>query len=80
MNYVISITGPEALGVLEDICEELALPLNVTLHGRGTAVQSMLDLLGIDLKAAWDALGEISGMTANEAIIDEIFAKFCVGK
>ena len=21
MNYVISITGPEALGVLEDICE-----------------------------------------------------------
>ena len=48
MNYVISITGPEALGVLEDICEELALPLNVTLHGRGTAVQSMLDLLGIE--------------------------------
>jgi len=48
MNYVISITGPEALGVLEDICEELTLPLNVTLHGRGTAVQSMLDLLGIE--------------------------------
>ena len=48
MNYVISITGPEALGVLEDICEELALPLNMTLHGRGTAVQSMLDLLGIE--------------------------------
>ena len=46
MNYVISITGPEALGVLEDICEELELPLNVTLHGRGTAVQSMLDIIG----------------------------------
>ena len=42
MNYVLSITNPEALGVLEDICEELALPLSVTLHGRGTAVQSML--------------------------------------
>ena len=39
-----------------------------------------LDLLGIHLKAAWEALGEISGETANEAIIDEIFAKFCVGK
>ena len=48
MNYVISITVPEALGVLEDICEELSLPLNVTLHGHGTAVQSMLDLLGIE--------------------------------
>ena len=48
MNYVLSITNPEALGVLEDICEELALPLSVTLHGRGTAVHSMLDLLGIE--------------------------------
>ena len=48
MNYVLSITNPEALGVLEDICEELALPLSVTLHGRGTAVQSMMELLGIE--------------------------------
>lgn len=39
-----------------------------------------LDLLGIHLRAAWEALGEISGETANERIIDEIFAKFCVGK
>ena len=39
-----------------------------------------LDLLGIHLKSAWEALGEISGETANERIIDEIFAKFCVGK
>lgn len=31
------------------------------------------DLLGVHLKAAWDALGEISGETANERIIDEIF-------
>ncbi len=38
------------------------------------------DLLGVHLKAAWDALGEISGETANERIIDEIFSKFCVGK
>lgn len=56
MNYVISITVPEALGVLEDICEELSLPLNVTLHGRGTAVQSMLDLLGIESNEKWVVL------------------------
>ncbi len=41
---------------------------------------SPLDLVGIDVKAAWDALGEITGETATEAIIQEIFAKFCVGK
>ncbi len=39
-----------------------------------------LDLLAIDVKDAWDALGEISGKTATEEIINNIFAKFCVGK
>ena len=38
------------------------------------------DLAAIDIKDAWDALGEISGETANEAVIGEIFSKFCVGK
>ena len=39
-----------------------------------------LDLIGIDVKETWDALGEITGETATEAIIEEIFSKFCVGK
>ena len=39
-----------------------------------------LDLIGIDVKESWDALGEITGETATEAIIQEIFEKFCVGK
>lgn len=39
-----------------------------------------LDLVAIDIKEAWDALGEVTGETATEAIIEEIFSKFCVGK
>ena len=39
-----------------------------------------LDILSIDIKDGWDALGEISGKTATEEIIDNIFSKFCVGK
>ena len=39
-----------------------------------------LDILAIDIKDGWDALGEISGRTANEDIITNIFKKFCVGK
>lgn len=39
-----------------------------------------LDLVAIDLKEAWDRLGEVTGETATEAIIEEIFSKFCVGK
>ena len=39
-----------------------------------------LDLITVDLKEAWSALGEITGETANEEIISTVFAKFCVGK
>lgn len=39
-----------------------------------------LDLLEIDIKAGWNALGEITGKTASEEIIDNIFNRFCVGK
>lgn len=39
-----------------------------------------LDLVALDIKEAWDSLGEISGRSANEDVISEIFKKFCVGK
>ena len=39
-----------------------------------------LDLIGIDVMEAWNKLGEITGETATEEIIKEIFEKFCVGK
>lgn len=39
-----------------------------------------LDIVSEDVKYCWDALGEITGKTASEEIINEIFSKFCVGK
>ena len=39
-----------------------------------------LDVAAVDLSAALDALGEITGETMSERVIDEVFAKFCVGK
>ncbi len=39
-----------------------------------------LDLIAVDLKDGWDALGEITGETASEEIISTVFEKFCVGK
>ncbi|MGI6150379.1 MAG: tRNA uridine-5-carboxymethylaminomethyl(34) synthesis GTPase MnmE [Christensenellales bacterium] len=39
-----------------------------------------LDCATIDLRRAWHALGEISGLTVDEAIVDRIFEKFCLGK
>lgn len=39
-----------------------------------------LDAISVDLYLAWEALGEITGTTANEEIITAIFSKYCLGK
>lgn len=48
MNFVISIYDPKKTDTLKSILSELNLPLNVILRGRGTAVRSMLDILGLE--------------------------------
>ncbi|HRV18415.1 MAG TPA: tRNA uridine-5-carboxymethylaminomethyl(34) synthesis GTPase MnmE [Myxococcota bacterium] len=39
-----------------------------------------LDLAAIDLRAAIDHLGEISGSSVSEEIMDRVFSRFCIGK
>lgn len=50
------------------------------LSAAGGAGSITLDLIAVDLKDAWEALGEITGETATEEIINTVFKKFCVGK
>ena len=38
------------------------------------------DLVSVDVREAVDALGEITGQTATEDLLDTIFSKFCIGK
>lgn len=39
-----------------------------------------IDLASIDLRNAWHSLGEITGDTVEEDLIDKIFRDFCLGK
>ena len=45
------------------------------------AISAMpLDAVSVDITEAWQRLGEITGETASESIINDIFSRFCVGK
>ncbi len=44
------------------------------------AAQTPLDFVSIDLRAALESLGEITGETATADLLDRIFAEFCIGK
>lgn len=54
---------------------------SMSLGGAAAAIGLFpADIVSVDIKEAWDALGEITGETATEEIIETIFSKFCVGK
>lgn len=38
------------------------------------------DLIAVDIRAALEAVGEITGRTVSEEIVNNIFSQFCIGK
>lgn len=82
-NYVISkninnnsvvITNTRHIDSLKEAIKHCDIALN-SLNNN-----NQLDLVSIDIKNIWLALGDITGNSDNEKIIDDIFTKFCVGK
>ncbi len=54
--------------------------IELLLQAKQTFATTTLDITANLLKSAWQSLGEITGVTSDEAIIDRIFSKFCLGK
>ncbi|WP_336513089.1 tRNA uridine-5-carboxymethylaminomethyl(34) synthesis GTPase MnmE [Clostridium sp. Cult3] len=46
----------------------------------GIRTNMPLDCIEVDIRNCWDSLGEISGDTIGEDILDKIFSEFCIGK
>lgn len=45
-----------------------------------TRMKEALEFIEIDISSAYEALGEIIGETVKDDIINEVFARFCLGK
>jgi tRNA modification GTPase len=39
-----------------------------------------IDMIQIDIRSAWEQLGEVVGDAVSESLIDQIFSQFCLGK
>ena len=78
MNYVISICDPRALDTLTGLCAELELPVSVVLHAHGTAVRSMLDILGIEINEKRVVL-TIATQEKTRRLIDEQKRRLFIG-
>jgi tRNA modification GTPase len=48
--------------------------------GQAMTVGAPVDLLAIEVQVALDALGDITGLTTPDEVLDTVFSQFCIGK
>jgi tRNA modification GTPase len=61
-----------------DLAARAAASLEASLEA--AAQQLPWDFWTIDMRAAVRLLGEITGEEVSEAVLDRVFARFCIGK
>jgi len=52
----------------------------LTSAAEGLGQGRTLDIVAIDVRASLDALGQLTGETVTDSILDTIFSRFCIGK
>lgn len=68
------ITNIRHINALKNALNSINAGINATKSEIG------YDFIEVDIKDAYNYLGEITGQTIGEDIIDKIFSKFCLGK
>ena len=68
------VTNVRHKALLEEASQSLADAINMAQIGEA------LEFLEIDVNRAYEVLGQIIGEAVEEDIINEVFARFCLGK
>jgi tRNA modification GTPase len=70
-NY---LTNARQIGKLENALEAINDAIEAS------KLYLPVDMVELDIKKAWDLLGEIIGVSKGDELINELFSKFCLGK
>ncbi|WP_204122350.1 tRNA uridine-5-carboxymethylaminomethyl(34) synthesis GTPase MnmE [Lacticaseibacillus mingshuiensis] len=70
----VMVTNARQIGLLQQTKTSLQSVL------AGIEAGMPIDLVQIDMTAAWDKLGEITGDAAPDELITQLFSQFCLGK
>lgn len=70
----VTVTNARHYTALSQAIASLKLALRSVTEGQSG------ELVAVDLRAALDRLGEITGAVTTDDILDSIFSKFCIGK
>ncbi|MCE5285262.1 MAG: tRNA uridine-5-carboxymethylaminomethyl(34) synthesis GTPase MnmE [Pelosinus sp.] len=70
-GFINNVRHTEALSKAREHIEEAILTIDKAMPS---------DCIVIDLRSAWERLGEVTGDTMEADIIQQIFSQFCIGK
>lgn len=76
-------TADHEPGLLANLRQKAALERTLASLGevrKAIGIDISLDCLAVDVMAVRDQLGEVTGRSIKEDIIDRIFSEFCIGK
>lgn len=70
----VMITNVRHADLIRKALAEINEAQNMTRAGEA------MDFIEVNVKAAFDYLGEITGETASDEVLNEVFSRFCLGK
>lgn len=73
-NSTVMVTNSRQVGLLQQAKNSL----NEVIQGIEDGMP--IDLVQIDMTNGWDKLGEITGESAPDELITQLFSQFCLGK